>query len=155
MKDNNGIQSSTQEHLSAKEAKAAPLDIEQLIQNDAMTAGLQELLEKLEPLLAGGRLNRLVDIASIAADLVDMSDEYMVEKLAKAGEEFVAGTWATGNAARMASAQLSDLEQTPSLIGLLRLAREPEVRRGLTFLLLFAGVLGRMHPYQDLDYSAE
>ncbi|HLS21438.1 MAG TPA: DUF1641 domain-containing protein [Paenalcaligenes sp.] len=146
---------SNDNYLSIDEGKALPKDIDALIQDDATLAGLQELIDKLEPLIAGGRLHRLVDIASIAADLVDMSDKYMVEKLAKAGEELVGGTWAVGNAARMASTQLRDMEQTPSLIGLLRLAREPDVRRGLTFLLLFASVIGKTHRYQDLDYTTE
>ena len=54
-------------------------------------------------------------------------------KLDKAFEEGVGAAWATGNAARMASAQVSQMQETPTLIGLLRRAREPEVRRGLTF----------------------
>lgn len=146
---------SNDNHLSLDGNTAASKSIDALIQDDATLVGLQELIEKLEPLIAGGRLHRLVDLASIAADLVDMSDKYMVEKLAKAGEELVGGTWALGNAARMAGTQLRALEETPSLIGLLRLAREPEVRRGLTFLLLFAGVIGKTHGYQDLDYTSE
>ncbi len=138
-----------------EQSSGLPKDLDALIHDDATLVGLQELIDKLEPLIAGGRLHRLVDIMSIAADLVDMSDKYMVEKLAKAGEELIGGTWAVGNAARMASTQLRAMEQTPSLLGLLRLAREPEVRRGLTFLLLFAGVIGTTHRYQDLDYTAE
>lgn len=122
-----------------------------LLHDEAALQGLQELLAKLEPLLAGGRLNRIVDLLSITADLVDMSDEYMVEKLAKAFEETVGAAWTAGNAARMARAQVSNMQETPGLIGLLRIAREPDVRRGLAFMLTMAGVLGKGLAYDGLD----
>ena len=136
-------------------AESASQQIDQLLHDDATLMGLQDLINKLEPLIAGGRLNRLVALASIAADLVDLSDAYMIEKMAKAGEELVGGVWSTGNAARMASAQVSDMKETPSMMGLIRMTREPEVRRGLAFLLAFAGVIGKQHSYQPLDYEAD
>src|SRR5690625_2421326 len=89
---------SNDNYLSIDEDKRLPRDLDAMIQDDATLAGLQELIDKLEPLIAGGRLHKLVDIASVAADLVDMSDKYMVEKLAKAGEDLMGGTWAVGNA---------------------------------------------------------
>ncbi|WP_370678419.1 DUF1641 domain-containing protein [Comamonas sp. GB3 AK4-5] len=126
-----------------------------LLQDDAALQGLAELMAKLEPLLAGRRLNRVVDLLSVTADVVDMSDAYMVEKMAKAFEEGVGMTWAAGNAARMAAAKMERMEETPSLIGLLRMAKEPEVRRGLAFLLSVAGALGRQHAYDPIDYTAD
>ena len=131
----------TQDTQTPTAAESASQQIDQLLHDDATLMGLQDLINKLEPLIAGGRLNRLVDLASIAADLVDMSDAYMIEKMAKAGEELVGGVWSTGNAARMASAQVSDMKETPSMMGLIRMTREPEVRRGLAFLLAFAGLI--------------
>lgn len=136
-------------------SSSAGQKIDHLLENDATLAGLQELLDKLEPLIAGGRLARIVDLVSVTADLVDMSDAYMVEKVAKAAEELVGGVWSTGNAARMASAQVSDMAETPTLIGLLRIAREPDVRRGLAFLLAFAGVIGKQHQHHAIDYDAD
>jgi len=126
-----------------------------LLHDDAALQGLQELLAKVEPLLAGGRLNRIVDLMSITADLVDMTDAYMVEKLAKAFEDAMGAAWADGNAARMAQAQVSNMQETPSLIGLLRIAREPDVRRGLAFTLTMAGVLGKGLAHDDLDYTKD
>jgi hypothetical protein len=49
-----------------------------LLQDDAALQGLAELMGRLEPLLAGRRLNRVVDLLSATADLVDMGDDYMV-----------------------------------------------------------------------------
>lgn len=117
-----------------------------LLQDDAALQGLAELMGKLEPLLAGRRLNRVVDLLSATADLVDMADDYMVEKVAKAFEDGVGGAWAAGNAARMAAAQVQAMEETPTLIGLMRMAREPDVRRGLAFMLAMAGALGASMP---------
>ena len=121
----------------------------------AALQGLEELLAKLAPLLAGGRLNRIVDLLSVTADLVDMSDEYMVEKLSKAFEETIGAAWTAGNAARMARAQVSSMQETPGLIGLLQIAREPDVRRGLAFMLAMAGVLGKGLAYDGLEYTQD
>ena len=126
-----------------------------LLQDDAALQGLAELMAKLEPLLAGRRLNRVVDLLSVTADVVDMSDAYMVEKLSKAFEEGVGAAWSAGNAARLAAARMERMEETPTLIGLLRMAKEPEVRRGLAFLLAMAGALGRKHAYDPIDYTAD
>ncbi|MGO3742651.1 DUF1641 domain-containing protein [Kerstersia sp.] len=117
--------------------------------------GLAELVGKLEPLLAGRRLNRIVDLLSVTADLVDMSDAYMIEKLAKAYEETTGALWTAGNAVRMANAQVSQMQETPSLFGLVRMARDEDVRRGLTFMLSVAGVLGKQMAQPPLDGTAD
>ncbi len=137
------------------DASAASNQTGGLLHDDAALQGLQELLAKVEPLLAGGRLNRIVDLVSVTADLVDMTDEYMVEKLAKAFEETMGAAWTAGNAARMARTQVSSMQETPTLIGLLRMAREPDVRRGLAFMLAMAGVLGQGLAYDNLDYTKD
>ncbi|WP_341667187.1 DUF1641 domain-containing protein [Alcaligenes sp. SDU_A2] len=139
----------------AAAAAQAPTGLQALLGEDPGVKGLEELLAKIEPLLAGGRLNRLVDVASLMADLVDMTDDYMVEKLARSLEEGTGAVWAVGNAARMAADQVRATEQTPSLMGLLRLAKEPDVRRGLTFFLVAAGVMGKQMRYQNLDHTGD
>lgn len=126
-----------------------------LLQDDAALDGLAELIAKVEPLLAGRRLNRVIDLLSVVADTVDMSDAYMVEKLSKAVDDGVGAAWTAGNAARMASAQVSQMKETPTLIGLLRMAREPDVRRGLAFMLAMAGALGKQQAYDPIDYTVD
>lgn len=126
-----------------------------LLQNDAAMQGLAELVAKLEPLLAGRRLNQVVDMLSAAADMVDMSDAYMVEKLSRAFEDGVGAAWSAGNAARMAAARLQKMQETPSLLGLLRMANQPDTRRGLAFLLCMAAALGRQHAHDPVDDSDE
>src|SRR5258708_26509070 len=46
------------------------------------------------------------------------------------------------------------MEETPTLIGLMRMAREPDVRRGLAFMLAMAGALGRQHAHALLGHGA-
>lgn len=149
----NDLYDATAQEESAPQTATSQID--RLLQDDATLQGLQELIEKIEPLIAGGRLNRLVDLMSVTADLVDMSDEYMIEKLAKAFEDTMGAAWTAGNAARMARQQVTGMKETPSLVGLLRIAREPSVRRGLTYMLAMAGVLGQGLSYDDLDYTED
>lgn len=125
------------------------------LENEASIEGLQELIEKLEPLLAQRRLNRVVDALSIVADVVDMTDGYMVEKLSKAYEESIGAAWTTGNAARAAGARVSSMEEPPSMFKLMRMAREPDVRRGLAFTLSMLEVIGKHHDYDEVDPTQE
>ncbi|TGV06228.1 DUF1641 domain-containing protein [Alcaligenaceae bacterium 429] len=140
-------------NITDEQTTAKPFDA--LMQNEAAMKGLEELLEKVGPLLAGGRFNRLVDLASVTADAVDMTDAYMIEKMAKAFDDVTGAVWTAGNAARMAQAQVADMKDPPSIMGLWRLAREPEVRRGLAFLFSVAGVLGKGMSTPPLDGTVE
>ncbi|AEG72256.1 DUF1641 domain-containing protein [Ralstonia solanacearum] len=139
------------EEPTATGARIAP----GLLNNGAAMQGLEELIGKIEPLLAGRRLNRVIDLLSVVADVVDMSDAYMVEKVGRAFEDVVGAAWSAGNAARVASAKLERMPETPSLIGLLRMTREPEIRRGMAFVLAVAGAFGRQNAYDPIDYMAD
>ncbi|KJK14985.1 DUF1641 domain-containing protein [Pseudomonas sp. NPDC087612] len=104
--------------------------------------GLDALVRKLQPLLDSGRLDNVVDLLSLSADLVDLLDAAMVEKLSGLFEEATALSWNLGNALRMASAQTRN-QPTPSLYGLLLLLRDPHTRRGLALVLRVLNVIGR------------
>ncbi|CAK9888656.1 MULTISPECIES: DUF1641 domain-containing protein [Pseudomonas] len=106
-------------------------------------AGLEALLRKLQPLLDSGRLDNVVDLLSLSADLVDLLDAAMIEKLAGLFEEATALSWNLGNALRMASAQTRNEPTPPSLYGLLLLLRDPHTRRGLALVLRVLNVIGR------------
>ncbi len=114
-----------------------------LLTNPDAQAGLEELIQKLEPLLAGRRLNRIVDLMSVTADVVDMTDDYMIEKLCKSYEEVIGGAWTTGNIVRMASNEVRQMEEPPTLWSLVKTAKDPEVRRGLAFMLMMARGIGK------------
>lgn len=110
---------------------------------DAATEeGLAELAGKLAPLIQGRRFHNIVDLLSLASDAVDMADDAMIQKMMVAYEDVVSNAWMLTNAVRYAQAQ-AGRETPPSLIGLLRAARDDDVRRGLYFALQFLAVLGR------------
>lgn len=111
------------------------------VMDEATERGVIALLEKVAPLLQGNRFNNIVDLASLASDGVDMFDDAIVQKLMKVYEEVIGTAWSMGNAARFSAAKASTAE-TPSLFGLLRLAGDEDVRRGLFFALTFLSVLG-------------
>ncbi|MDD1979684.1 DUF1641 domain-containing protein [Pseudomonas tussilaginis] len=105
--------------------------------------GLEALLDKLQPLLEGGRLDNLVDLASLLSDLVDLLDAAMVEKLSVQFEQATALSWNLGNAIHLAKAQTRKEIEPPNLYGLLSLLRAPHTRRGMALMLRVLNAIGR------------
>lgn len=117
--------------------------LESYSENPATAEALRHLADKLEPLIQGQRLDHLVDLASLLSDLVDMTDERMVEKTMRSWEELIAVGWTTGNAIRFAGNQIEQQQHPPTLLQLMKQMNDPDVRRGLAFILAFTGVIGR------------
>ena len=111
--------------------------------SDATVARLEALLAKTDPLMAGQRLNHLVDLLSVLSDAEELVDTGVIENVVQNADEAIGAMWTAGNAVRLASSQISQMETPPSLVGLLRNTRRPEVRRGLAFMLLTLEALGR------------
>lgn len=106
-------------------------------------SGIEALLDKLKPLLDGGRLDNLVDLLSLISDSVDLLDLATVEKIARSFESTTAVTWSLGNALRMATAQTAAEAVPPNLYGLLSLLRKTDTRRGVALVLRTLNVIGR------------
>lgn len=119
------------------------LDPGSLTVSDATVARLEALLAKTDPLMAGQRLNHLVDLLSVLSDAEELVDTGVIENVVQNADEAIGAMWTAGNAVRLASSQISQMETPPSLAGLLRITRRPEVRRGLAFMLLTLEALGR------------
>ena len=119
------------------------LDPHSRTMSDATLARLEALLAQTDPLMAGQRLNHLVDWLSVLADAEDLVDSSMIENFVANADEGLGALWTTANAVRLASSQVGQMETPPSLVGLLRMTRQPEVRRGLAFMLLTLETLGR------------
>ncbi|OPX56250.1 Protein of unknown function [Oceanospirillum multiglobuliferum] len=124
-----------------------------LLSNPNAQEGLEELIQKLEPLLAGRRLNRIVDLMSVVADVVDMTDDYMVEKLCKVYEEAIGTAWTVGNIARMAGNDVRQMDEPPTAWELIKTSKDPDVRRGIAFMFMMAKGIGKQmnHPLPDDD----
>ncbi|QJW57600.1 hypothetical protein HL670_04519 [Serratia plymuthica] len=103
---------------------------------------LTVLLEKLEPLLAGGRLNNVVDLLSLLSDGVDIADNALVEKLAGLFEGVVAAGWEGGMALRMAHTELQLDTPPANFRSLYALLRQPDTLLGLMLVLRTLQIIG-------------
>ncbi|UII69081.1 hypothetical protein LVW35_15405 [Pseudomonas sp. HN11] len=120
-------------------AKGADVNTDPLDHN----SGTEALLDKLKPLLEGGRFDNLVDLLALICDTVDLLDQATVEKLARLFESTTVVTWSLGNALRMATAETAAEAVPPNLFGLLSLLRETDTRRGVALVLRTLNVIGR------------
>lgn len=105
--------------------------------------GLADLLEKLQPLLAGQRLHNVVDLLSLLSDVVDIADNAMVEKLAGLFEGIVAVGWEGGNALHLAHSELQQGTQQPNFRSLYTLLRQPDTLLGMTLALRTLQIIGQ------------
>ena len=103
---------------------------------------LTALLEKLEPLLAGGRLDNVVDLLSLLSDGVDIADNALVEKLAGLFEGVVAAGWEGGMALRMAHTELQLDPPPANFRSLYALLRQPDTLLGLMLVLRTLQIIG-------------
>ena len=111
--------------------------------NASEQESLAPLLDKLQPLLAGGRLDNVVDLLSLLSDLVDIADNALVEKLAGAFEGLVAAGWEGGMALKMAHTELQ-LDPLPANFrSLYALLRQPDTLLGLMLVLRTLQIIGQ------------
>lgn len=113
--------------------------------NDPATLeGMAALLEKLAPLLQLKRFHNVVDLLSAVSDVVDMTDDAMVQKMMKGYEDVAAGAFTVNNAVRYAEAQAGAEHEPPSTWQLFkRLNSDADARRGLAMAMSMLGLLGR------------
>ncbi|CAI1948214.1 hypothetical protein [Serratia marcescens] len=104
---------------------------------------LAALLEKLQPLLAGGRLDNVVDLLSLLSDVVDIADNALVEKLAGVFEGLVTLGWEGGTALQMAHSELQLNSPPASFRALYALLKQPDTLLGLTLLLRTLQIIGK------------
>lgn len=105
--------------------------------------GLNALMTKLQPLIDGGRLDNLVDLASLISDMIDLLDAAMVEKLANQFENATAATWTVSNAVRMARAEVAAAPEPPGVYALIKLLNEPDTRKGVAVVLKTLNIIAR------------
>ncbi|MFY0855746.1 hypothetical protein ACA365_12135 [Enterobacter roggenkampii] len=95
----------------------------------------EQLLKSLAPLMTGNRLNNLVDLLAVVADLLEMADNAMVEKLAGVFDDVVTVGWEGGTALRMAWGEQINREGDISLRQVFTMLNDPDTRRGIMLLL--------------------
>ena len=113
--------------------------------NDPATLeGMAALTEKLAPLLQLKRFHNVVDLLSAVSDVVDMTDDALVQKMMKSYENLAAGAFNINNVMRYAGAQAGAEKEPPTVWqSLKRLNGDADARRGLAMALSMLGQLGR------------
>lgn len=136
--------------MSSESAVASTQSLEQVLksspalQSQATLEGVADLLEKVSPLLQGRRLHNIIDLLAAVSDVVDMTDDAMVQKLMTLYEESIGGVWALTNALQYASVQAAEEEVPPGLWKILRrLNNDENARRGLVTAINLMAELGR------------
>jgi hypothetical protein len=111
--------------------------------NASEEASLAPLLDKLQPLLAGGRLDNVVDLLSLLSDLVDIADNALVEKFSGVFEGLVAAGWEGGMALKMAHTELQLDPPPANFRSLYALLRQPDTLLGLMLVLRTLQIIGQ------------
>ncbi|MGL5385826.1 MAG: hypothetical protein ACRC2A_16685 [Enterobacterales bacterium] len=104
---------------------------------------LDALLAKLDPLLATGRLDNVVDLLSLLSDLTDIADNALVEKLAGVFEGVVAAGWEGGMALKMAHSELQMNTSAANYRSVYALLRQPDTLLGLMLVLRTLQIIGQ------------
>ncbi|MGQ8818839.1 hypothetical protein [Serratia sp. NA_13] len=111
--------------------------------NASEQASLAPLLDKLQPLLASGRLDNVVDLLSLLSDLVDIADNALVEKLSGVFEGLVTAGWEGGMALKMAHTELQSDPSPANFRSLYALLRQPDTLLGLMLVLRTLQIIGQ------------
>lgn len=104
---------------------------------------LDALLAKLDPLLATGRLDNVVDLLSLLSDITDIADNALVEKLAGVFEGVVAAGWEGGMALKMAHSELQLNTSPANYRSVYALLRQPDTLLGLMLVLRTLQIIGQ------------
>ncbi|MFV8906466.1 hypothetical protein ABQ333_14580 [Serratia fonticola] len=104
---------------------------------------LDALLAKLDPLLATGRLDNVVDLLSLLSDITDIADNALMEKLAGVFEGVVAAGWEGGMALKMAHSELQLNTSPANYRSVYALLRQPDTLLGLMLVLRTLQIIGQ------------
>lgn len=136
--------------MSNQNPEASTQTLEQLLEclpalkNEATQAGLADLLEKLAPLLQGRRLHNIVDLLAATSDVIEMTDDAMLQKVMALYEDSIGGIWMLTNALRYASAQAAANSTPPTLWqSVKKFNQNEDARRGLDVVSNILTELGR------------
>lgn len=114
------------------------------LQDEATVAGIADLLDKLAPILQGRRLHNIVDLLAATSDVIEMTDDAMMQKVMGFYEESINSVWMLTNALRYASAQANSKPEPPTLWQSIKhFNRNEDARRGLDVAISVLAELGR------------
>eukprot|EP01156_Anaeramoeba_ignava_P003865 Anaeramoba_ignava/a225154_13.p3 GENE.a225154_13~~a225154_13.p3 ORF type:complete len:118 (-),score=8.53 a225154_13:54-407(-) len=103
---------------------------------------MKELEDKMTMLVQTGRIDNLIDLLAVVSDNIEMTTQPMVEKMIGTVDNMATAGFITENAVRYAKRE-SSKNETPSLFGMLKLLKDEETRKGLSFMLHLTKGIGK------------
>ncbi len=103
---------------------------------------MKELEDKMTMLVQTGRIDNLIDLLAVVSDNIEMTTQPMVEKMIGTVDNMATAGFITENAVRYAKRE-SLKNETPSLFGMLKLLKDEETRKGLSFMLHLTKGIGK------------
>ena len=103
---------------------------------------MKELEAKMTMLVQTGRIDNLIDLMAVISDNIEMTTQPMVEKMIGTVDNMATAGFITENAVRYAKRETTKNE-TPSLFGMLKLLRDEDTRKGLSFMLHLTKGIGK------------
>lgn len=103
---------------------------------------MQELEDKMTMLVQTGRIDNLIDLLAVVSDQIEMTTTPIVEKMIHSIDNIASAGFVTENAIRYAKRE-SAKNETPSLLGMLKLLKDEDTRKGLAFMLNLTKGIGK------------
>lgn len=103
---------------------------------------MKELEEKVAMLVQTGRIDNLIDLFAVISDNIEITTAPMVHKMMETVDKLGTVGFVTENAMRGAKRETMKNE-VPSLFGMLKLLKDEDTRRGLTFMLNLMKGIGK------------
>lgn len=130
--------------MTDKTSISAVLNEHELLNSPSTLRGLEDLLERISPLMAAGRFDNIVDLLSAVSDVVNMADNAMVEKLAHDYENLASAAFKMNGVMRHATDLAAAEDQLPTVWQTLkRLNKDEDARRGMLMVVNILALLGR------------
>ena len=103
---------------------------------------MKELEDKMTMLIQTGRIDNLIDLMAVVSDNIEITTQPMVEKMIATIDNMATAGFITENAVRYAKRETSKNE-VPGLLGLLKLMKDDDTRKGLSFMLHLTKGIGK------------
>ena len=106
------------------------------------TKEMQELEDKMTMLVQTGRIDNLIDLLADVSDNIEMTTQPMVENMIGTVDNLATAGFIMDNAVRYAKRENAK-NNKQSLLGLLKLMRDEETLKGLSFMLNLTKGIGK------------
>jgi len=106
------------------------------------TKEMEKLAEKMAMLVQTGRIDNLIDLLAVISDSIEMTTPPMVEKMISTVDNLATSSFIVENAVRYAKRE-NTKNQKQTLFGLLKLMKDEDTLKGLSFMLNLTKSIGK------------